>query len=56
MAAEDGWQSAIHGCKEDGKNKRLNEDKRRDSKEKEKGCHAKKKKKRFLGGKKELVG
>jgi hypothetical protein len=37
VAAEDGWPSAIHGCKEDEKNRRLDEDKRRDSKEKEVG-------------------
>ncbi len=43
----------IHGCKEDEKNKRLDEDKRRDSKEKEAGCRQKKG--QFLGGKKELV-
>jgi hypothetical protein len=30
----------IHGCKEDGKNRRLDEDKKRDSKEKEVGCQA----------------
>jgi len=35
VAIEDEWRSAIHGCKEDGKNRRLDEDKRRDSKEKE---------------------
>jgi hypothetical protein len=35
VAAEDGWPSAIHGCKEDGKSRKLDEDKRRDSKEKE---------------------
>jgi hypothetical protein len=35
VAVEDGWPSAIHACKEDGKNRRLDEDKRRDSKEKE---------------------
>ncbi len=38
MVAEDGWRSAIHGCREDGKNMRLDEDKRRDSKEKEASC------------------
>jgi hypothetical protein len=38
VAAEDGCRSTIHGCKEDGKNMRLDEDKRRDSKEKEAGC------------------
>ncbi len=34
MATDDGWPSAIHGCKEDGKKRRLDEDKRQDSKEK----------------------
>ncbi len=28
MAVEDEWPSAIHGCKEDGKSRRLDEDKR----------------------------
>jgi len=32
---EDGWPSVIHARKEDGKNKRLDKDKRWDSKEKE---------------------
>jgi len=36
VAAEDGWRSVIHVCKEDGKNKRLDDDKRRDAKEE--GC------------------
>ncbi len=35
MAIEDGWPSAIHACKEDGKNKRLDKDNIWDSKEKE---------------------
>jgi len=35
VAIEDGWPSAIHGCKEDKKKRRLDEDKRWDSKEKE---------------------
>ncbi len=35
MVVEDGWRSAIHGCKEDMKNKRLDEDKRQDLKKKE---------------------
>jgi hypothetical protein len=34
VAVEDGWLNAIHACKEDGKNKRLDEDNRRDLKEK----------------------
>ncbi len=34
MVANDGWPSTIHGCKEDGKKRRLDEDKRWDSKEK----------------------
>jgi hypothetical protein len=34
VATDDGWPSAIHGCKEDGKKRRLDEDKRQDSKEK----------------------
>jgi len=38
VAAEDGWRSVIHGCKDDGKNRRLDEDKRGDLKEKEEGC------------------
>jgi hypothetical protein len=38
VAAEDGWRNVIHGCKEDGKNKRLDEDKTRDAKEEEEGC------------------
>jgi hypothetical protein len=42
VAAEDGWQSAIHGCKKDGKMKRLDKDKRQDLKEKEGGCHVEK--------------
>ncbi len=42
MAIEDGWPSAIHGCKEDKKNKRLDEDKRQDSKEKEEVARQKK--------------
>jgi hypothetical protein len=37
VAAEDGWQSAIHGCKEDGKNRRLAKE------EEEEGCRAKEK-------------
>jgi hypothetical protein len=35
VVAEDGWRNAIHGCKEDKKNRRLDKDKRWDSKEKE---------------------
>jgi hypothetical protein len=34
VATDDGWPSAIHGCKEDRKKRRLDEDKRQDSKEK----------------------
>ncbi len=34
MATEDGWRSAIHGCKEDEKNKRLDEDKRKVARQK----------------------
>jgi hypothetical protein len=34
MAADNGWPSAIYVYKEDKKKKRLDEDKRRDSKEK----------------------
>jgi len=34
VVAKDGWPNAIHACKEDGKNMRLDEDKRRDSREK----------------------
>jgi hypothetical protein len=30
----------IHGCKEDGNNRRLDEDKRGDVKEEERGCQA----------------
>ncbi len=52
MPAEDGWQNAIHGCKEDMKNKRLDEDKRQDSKEKKR--LSSRRKCRFLGAKKEL--
>jgi hypothetical protein len=52
VAAEDGWRSAIHGCKEDRKNKRLDEDKRHDSKEKERLLG--RRKCRCLGAKKEL--
>jgi hypothetical protein len=33
VAAENGWQSTIHGCK-DGKNMRLDEDKRGVAKQK----------------------
>jgi hypothetical protein len=35
VAVEDGWPNVIHACKEDGKNRRLDKDKRWDSKEKE---------------------
>jgi hypothetical protein len=35
VAVEDGWSRVIHACKENGKNTRLDEDKRRDLKEKE---------------------
>jgi len=35
VAAGDGWPSAIYGCKKGGKIRRLDEDKRWDSKEKE---------------------
>jgi hypothetical protein len=38
VAAEDGWPNTIHACKEDMKNKRLDEDKKQDSKEKETSC------------------
>ncbi len=38
MAAEDGCRSTIHGCKEDGKNMKLDEYKIWGSKEKEAGC------------------
>ncbi len=38
MTVEDGWRSGIHGCKEDGKNMRLDEDKRGDANEEEEGC------------------
>jgi hypothetical protein len=34
VTARDGWPSAIYGGKEGGKSRRLEEDKRRDSKEK----------------------
>ncbi len=34
-ATNDGWPSMIHGCKENGKKRRLDEDKKRDSKKKE---------------------
>ncbi len=34
VAANDGWLSVIHGCKEDGKRRRLDENKRQDLKEK----------------------
>jgi len=34
VAVEEGWRSVIHGCKEDGKNMRLDKDKKRDLKEK----------------------
>jgi hypothetical protein len=40
VAAEDGWWSAIQGCKEDKKNRRLDEDKKGDSKEEEAGYQA----------------
>ncbi len=42
MVAEDGWRSAIHGCKENGKNKKLDKDKKQDSKEKEEVARQKK--------------
>ncbi len=35
VAVNDGWPSAIHGCKEDGKKRRLDEDKGQDLKDKE---------------------
>ncbi len=35
MVAEDGWPSTIHACKEDGKNRRLDENKKQDLKEKQ---------------------
>ncbi len=38
MVAADGWRSAIHGCKDDRKNRKLDEDKRGDLKEKKEGC------------------
>ncbi len=53
MVAEDGWRNAIHGCKEDEKNKRLDEDVRRDSKEKEGVFQVEER--QFLDGKKALA-
>ncbi len=35
MAIDDGWPNTIHASKENGKKRRLDQDKRRDSKEKE---------------------
>jgi hypothetical protein len=35
VKANDGWPNTIHGCKEDMMKRRLDEDKGRDSKEKE---------------------
>ncbi len=35
MAVDNGWPSAIHGCKENEMKRRLDEDKGQDSKEKE---------------------
>jgi hypothetical protein len=43
VGANDGWLSAIHACKEDGKKRRLDKDKRWDLKEKEGGLLGKKK-------------
>jgi len=37
VAAGNGWPSAIYGCKKAGKIRRLDEDKRLDSKEKKGG-------------------
>jgi hypothetical protein len=37
VVARDGWPNVIYGCKKGGKNKRLDENKRWDSKEKEAG-------------------
>jgi hypothetical protein len=37
VATGDGWPSTIYGCKKSGKSRRLDEDKRWDSKEKEVG-------------------
>jgi len=54
VVAENGWRSVIHGCKEDGKNRRLDEDKRRDLKEKREV--SKVEERQFLGGEKELAG
>jgi hypothetical protein len=42
VVVEDGWRSAIHGCKENGKNRRLDKDKKWDSKEKEEVVRQKK--------------
>jgi len=54
VAAEDGWQSAIHGCKEDGKNRRLDKDKKWDSKEKKAKLPGRRKV--VFGRKSELAG
>jgi hypothetical protein len=54
VVAEDGWPSTIHACKEDGKNKRFEEDKRWDSKEKETSCQVEDN--AIFSGKKELAG
>jgi len=35
VVADDGWPNTIHGCKEDEKKRRLDKDKKWDSKEKE---------------------
>ncbi len=43
VAVEDGLWSAIHGCKEDRKNKKLGKDKKGDAKEEEEGCQVEKK-------------
>jgi hypothetical protein len=37
VVAGEGWPSAIYGCKKGGKSRRLDKDKRWDSKEKEAG-------------------
>ncbi len=54
VATEDGWPIAVHTCKEDMKNMRLDEDKRWDLKEKKTSCQVKGS--AIFGGKNELVG
>jgi hypothetical protein len=53
VAVEDGWPNVIHACKEDGKSRRLDEDKRRDLKEKE--AWLPDRRKAIFGGKSELA-